>query len=480
MRAAIYIRVSTQEQADEGFSLAAQERVCREWCLQHNHSVMRVYVEEGKSAATMQKRLVLQEMLEDGKQKSFDLIVIHKLDRISRNTRDALSLFSQLEGMGISIASITEAMDFSTPSGKMLLTLLVSFSQFFLDNLGAELKKGNLEKARQGYYHGKRSPYGYKIIDGKLVLDETEAEIVKQVYKLWNTGIYSYTTLSEHLSEQNISLLPHVIGRILHNPVYYGDIVLSTLPNYKANKWHDRDIKTFPGKHTPIIEKSEYQIAQQVLSEHRKSGKGMHKKSASYQYGNRLLYCRCGNTMQIVKNQLDVTYYRCSAKRKGFKCDSKFIREETMDDLISQLISKITLPGEWQEQIMRNVISGASVDVYANRRRELLAKRERLADLYFNGRKTKEQYWDQDKEIEEQLKQMPIVEVSSEDAQQARQILTDLPDLWAKASRQRQKDLLHLMFKEIHLDANQKQIIKIKPNPSFAVLFNVTDGFIVF
>ena len=155
LRAAIYARVGSDEQVD-GYSLDAQRRACSDFIEGHGWTVAREYVEEGRSARTddTRKRLQFMQMMDDAQSRCFDVIVVHKLDRFSRNLRVTLEHFERLGRAGVSFTSITEDMDFSSPWGRLALTLLGGLAQFHSDKLGQEVKKGMGERKAQGLYCG--------------------------------------------------------------------------------------------------------------------------------------------------------------------------------------------------------------------------------------------------------------------------------------------------------------------------------------
>ena len=120
MRAALYARVSSEEQA-EGYSLDAQIRACRKYAEEHSWTMLWEYVEEGRSARTddINKRPQFKKMMEDATNHVFDVVIVHKLDRFSRNLRITLECFEQLGKANVSFISLTENMDFSTPWGRL-------------------------------------------------------------------------------------------------------------------------------------------------------------------------------------------------------------------------------------------------------------------------------------------------------------------------------------------------------------------------
>src|SRR5215204_1904430 len=159
-RAAVYVRVSSEEQV-QGYSLAAQERAATDYCARHGWDVSQVYRDEGRSARTddVAKRPDFARMLADAEAGRVDVVVVHKLDRFSRNRRIAFEALDRLGRARVGFVSISEDMDHSTAQGQLMLTMLVGMGQFYSDNLSAETKKGKAERKRQGLYNG-HLPFG--------------------------------------------------------------------------------------------------------------------------------------------------------------------------------------------------------------------------------------------------------------------------------------------------------------------------------
>src|SRR5215212_7660762 len=162
VRAALYERVSSEEQV-EGYSLDAQNRAGRLYCEAHGWEVVHVYRDEGRSARTddLAKRPAFQQLLADAEAGLIDVVVVHKLDRFARNRRVAFEAFERLGKARVGFVSLSEQIDYSSPSGQLMLTMLVGLSQFYSDNLSLETKKGKAERKAQGLYNG-LVPFGLK------------------------------------------------------------------------------------------------------------------------------------------------------------------------------------------------------------------------------------------------------------------------------------------------------------------------------
>ena len=162
MRAACYIRVSDASQVD-GYSLDAQERHVLELCRKRGWIPVFVYREEGRSARfeSIRKRPAFRQLLKDAESRNFDVVVVHTLDRWSRNMKVLVESVSVLDGLNVGLVSVSENLDWSTPEGRLVARTLGSFNEFFSDMLAKHTKKGIEERARQGMHLGS-IPFGYE------------------------------------------------------------------------------------------------------------------------------------------------------------------------------------------------------------------------------------------------------------------------------------------------------------------------------
>ena len=181
-RAALYIRVSTEEQAQEGWSIDAQERALRSFCQAKDWQVVDIFKDEGRTG-TNTDRPGFQAMLQAARNRGFDTVVVHKLDRFSRNLEDVLHILGDLEKWSVTFVSATEAnMDFTTPYGRMMLGVMGTMSQWYVDNLRNETTKGKKERFEQGLFNGDLR-FGYsKDEDGRPVPND-DAEGVRRAYQ---------------------------------------------------------------------------------------------------------------------------------------------------------------------------------------------------------------------------------------------------------------------------------------------------------
>ncbi|MBX0330061.1 recombinase family protein [Oscillochloris sp. ZM17-4] len=174
-----YVRVSSDEQAEEGFSLAAQERAIRLYCELHQLTLGTIYVDDGYTG-TNGDRPAFKRLLEDAKTGAFQTVIVHKFDRWARNTELLLHTIRRLSEKHIAFVSISEQVDCSTPAGKMMLTIIASTAQFHSDNLSVEVRKGILDKVQQGYWHGPY-PIGYQKGPDGVLTPTSDADAVRLI-----------------------------------------------------------------------------------------------------------------------------------------------------------------------------------------------------------------------------------------------------------------------------------------------------------
>lgn len=182
IRVAIYVRVSTLDQAREGYSLAAQERVLREWCATNGYVIVDIYADEGISGKDIEHRPDMRRLLEDAQLGNFDLVLIWALSRLTRSVADLYDTWELLSSCGVDVKSYTEPFDTSTPIGRAMMGLLGVFAQMERELTAERVRVAIEERATQG----KRTcntVLGYDL-DGKdtFKINELEAERIRYIF----------------------------------------------------------------------------------------------------------------------------------------------------------------------------------------------------------------------------------------------------------------------------------------------------------
>ncbi len=195
-RAVGYIRVSTAAQANEGVSLEAQETRIRAYCELQGMELIEVIVDAGESGKSL-NRPGVQLLLEKVNCKQVDAVVIHKLDRLFRNTQDALNTTQAFEKKGVALCSISEQLDTSTPMGKFFFTITAAFAEMERAMIAERTRVGLAQTRRNGRRIGDRTPYGYDLVDDRLVPNMEEQSIIANVNALYTSGQGAYRIAKE-------------------------------------------------------------------------------------------------------------------------------------------------------------------------------------------------------------------------------------------------------------------------------------------
>jgi len=252
MRCAIYTRVSTDNQVEVEFnSCEAQEAKIQSFIKsQENMEIFKVYSDPGFTGANL-NRPSLQELLSDIKENKINLVISYKIDRLTRSPKDFYQLIELFDKYGIDFISVTERFDTSTPSGRLLRNIMLTFAQFERELASERTKDKMLQRAQKGMWNGGLVPFGYKTENKKLVINENEAKIVKNIFD-------SYIEHGSIFKIYKEAALPKSrIAYILRNIVYTGKI-----------KYIDA---VYQGTHDAIISEEIFNLAQGIHKEkHRK------------------------------------------------------------------------------------------------------------------------------------------------------------------------------------------------------------------
>ena len=255
-RAAIYVRVSTMEQA-QGFSTKAQERICREYVVRQKPKwmVTQVFRDEGFSGKN-DKRPAFQSMVQAVEDGRVNAIVCHHLDRFSRNLHDIMVYFKMLEDQRVYLSFAEEQFDFSTPEGRMHFNILAVFADWYLKNLSRETKKGKSSVVLTGRQNN-QLPFGYTKTEDKVIqIVSDEAEVIRETFENYATGNYTDSQLANNLNNKGFTTrrgrrwAKESVRVMLHLDFYYGVV-----------KYQD---DLYQGKHEAIISKDIFDQVQQV------------------------------------------------------------------------------------------------------------------------------------------------------------------------------------------------------------------------
>ena len=262
MNCAIYTRVSTDIQAEKEFSSceAQEEKIKAFIKSQNNWKVFKVYSDPGFTGANL-NRPAFTKMLDDIKQNKINLVISYKIDRLTRSPKDFYQLIELFEKHGVDFISVTERFDTSTPSGRLLRNIMLTFAQFERELASERTKDKMIQRAQKGMWNGGIIPFGYKTENKKLLINEKEAKVIHEIYEKFAT-LVSLSKVYTEIKEQGITdrkgntFSKTEIDYILRNIVYTGKI------KYTG--------KVFQGLHKPVISEELFNLTQDLRKKRKK------------------------------------------------------------------------------------------------------------------------------------------------------------------------------------------------------------------
>jgi site-specific DNA recombinase len=337
-RCAIYTRKSSEEGLEQSFnSLDAQREACLAFISSQRHEGWRVvpelYDDGGYSGGDME-RPALKQLLDDVATNKVDIIVVYKVDRLTRSLADFAKIVEALDSKGVSFVSVTQQFNTTTSMGRLTLNILLSFAQFEREVTGERIRDKIAASKRRGIWMGGRVPLGYDAKQRELIVNREEAELVSNIYR-WYLDLGSVSKLKAYLDEHGIKskeritprgvksgggpFFPGALYLILQNPIYRGEI-------------RHRN-QSYPGIHKAIVEKDLWERVQnQLSSENGGRRSGIRANCASMLSG--LLKDVAGNPFRAshtVKKGKRYRYYFSRGTAKGSSDRTKAIRLPAYD-----------------------------------------------------------------------------------------------------------------------------------------------------
>ena len=332
-RAALYIRVSTLEQAQEGYSVGEQRERLIAYCKAQDWLIADIYVDGGYTGSNLNRPGIQKLMSETEK---FDVVLVYKLDRLSRSQRDTLYLIEEIfRPNKVDFVSMQESFDTSSPFGKAMIGLLAVFAQLEREQIKERTWMGRVARAKTGLHHGGGNiPIGYDYEDGKLIVNPYEAEQVRKIYEWYLSGsslkaitdklqdagyTNKYSSYNSWSSVRNILENETYIGRL-----HFGDVVVDHA-------------------HEAIITEEQFNAAQ-ILRGKRREQFGSHAFQSKHVLTG-LLFCgHCGGRYYL-RNTGKYSYYACYSRTKQMKnmikdpnCQNKIWRAQDLEPIIEEKI----------------------------------------------------------------------------------------------------------------------------------------------
>jgi len=347
LRCAVYTRVSTDAGLEQDFnSLDAQREACEAYIKSQTHEGWRLITtrfDDGGFSGGNMERPALQSLLSEIRERQLDIVVVYKVDRLTRSLADFAKLVELFDAHGVSFVSVTQSFNTTTSMGRLTLNVLLSFAQFEREVTGERIRDKIAASKKKGIWMGGVVPLGYQVVDRKLVIVPEEAGTVRLVFERYRE-LRSLPALQRDLRARGIVTrertlatgrkiggIPFMVGALaslLRNRTYLGEI------NHRG--------KSYCGGHDAIVDHKVFDAAQAIMDANRQGHREHWRKSDALLLGK--LFDDRGNRMTpsyAMKRGVRYRYYVSAALLQGNKADAGSVRRVAAQDIEDRVVAAL-------------------------------------------------------------------------------------------------------------------------------------------
>ena len=391
--AGLYIRVSTEDQAREGFSLPEQEKRLRAMCEYKGYEIYKLYKDAGISAKTGNYRPAFEELLQDIREKKCNTIVVLKLDRLTRSVFDLEGIMRFLEENNAYLDCANEEINTTNSSGKLVARMLTSVSQNEIERTSERTKFGLVGAIKEGHIPGK-NPLGYKRDGKKLVIDPLTNDIVKRIYDLYFEG-KSYSNIATIFNNEEVlgktNWRDTGILRIISNEIYKGDFVSGKTFNKPV--YYENVVE-------PIVSRELWENCQVQKKKNQKS----YMRTQTYIFLQKLKCPKCGRILaggasHKLKSDKWYFYYRCEDCKNNIKEE---VIENSVKILLADILEYDNVVNEFFLPVLKSKLDNPKEQL-EKELKSLNNKRDRIRKAYIDELFTEEEFKQESKTIDSQI-----------------------------------------------------------------------------
>ena len=389
--AAIYCRVSTEDQAREGYSLPEQQEKLKDLCKYRDYNIYGIYEDAGISAKDMEHRPEFQKMLEDVRNGKVNVIVAYKLDRLTRSVRDLEVLISELEKYECSLECALDDINTSTANGRFFVRMLTVLSQLEIERVSERTKFGMVGAIKDGHIPVRKT-LGFMRKDRKLIINPAESEIVERIFNLYYKG-KSYQQIANIFNGEKVlnkKWYDTTILKILSNPLYKGDFISETRTGNPI--FYENVVE-------PIISKKLWEECQEQT---RKNTRNYTRRN-DYIFFQKIICPNCHKVMACKApggSKKKYIYYQCN-KCKTYIREDKLV--ELLVDEITQIIEYDSIVRKHFAPLLKHKITNTN-ELLIKELNNLKDKIIRLKNAYLNEIITLEEYKEDKTYLESRIK----------------------------------------------------------------------------
>ena len=480
MRAALYARVSSEEQV-EGYSIDAQRRAFRQLCEARQWVPSREYIEEGKSAHTddLRKRPVFKRAIDDAIAGQYEVLVVHKIDRFSRRLKVTLEYFEKLGKAGVGFVSIQNDIDYSTPTGKFMLVMQGGLAELYSDNLSEETKKGWHERRKQGLYCG-TLPFGtMKGEDGVPVPDITERKSGVNGHEV---AVCNYDGLkmafelsAQGKSDREIAIILNTAGYRTTGTQGPRPFSKDTVKDMLRNRFYigyipDGNGGWLKAKHRPFVVEDLFEVVQKVRASRANQPRTVRSDASIYSLTGIARCDDCGSTMRTFKGRGRVRTV-CNGRIKAGDCNQPSTFLDVYEQQLLVYLRAFRIPEDYQEKILEAQSKLEASYSVENERKALQGRLNRVKELYEWGHKNREEYLADYTAIHRKLQELTPADVRPQALERLASFLKDIAAAWEQATQEQRNKLAGCLFEVVWI--KDKKVMAVTPRPEFKPFFDL-------
>lgn len=395
--AGLYPRVSTDDQVREGFSLDEQEKEMKKLCMYKNYQIYKVYREEGVSAKNM-NRPKFQEMMQDLKDGKINRIIVYKLDRLTRSIQDLEVICKLIEKYHCSLDSVSEEINTDTAMGVFFIRMTTILAQLEIERTSERTKFGLKGAAKNGHFCGK-APIGYRKINKKLVIDDLESEVVKEIFDDYVNGL-SVCTITKKLNNKNAlnrNWRTTTIDRMLSNYIYCGDYLYGK----RAKNMKPIHLENIC---PAIIDKETFKMVQTQKERNLKN----YTRKHTYVYMQKIVCFKCnkimGGSSSTSKNKPTQIYYKCNCCNT--RINEKKIEKPLMLFLNDMLDYYLLIDNNFKSFFNEDL--NIEIDKYNKMLDKCNKKLKKIKEAYLDDLIDKDEFITEEKAIKSQINDLEL------------------------------------------------------------------------
>lgn len=346
----IYARYSCDNQREE--SIEGQLRECRDFCKKHDFCVFNEYIDRALSART-DNRPQFKKMINDSHDKSFEKVIVWKLDRFARNRNDSITYKMKLLKNGVKVVSATEHIS-DSPEGVILESVLEGFAEYYSKDLSQKVYRGMMENFLKGKFNGGTPAFGFKVENNKLVINEEEQKIVQRLFKLYTTTDLSLNNIANIFNEEGLrnrqgkKFTQHQMNSLISNRKFIGEL-----------SFKDEIIKNA----LPLtIDLKTFELAQQK-KEANKINSSHYRSEDKYILSGKLYCGECNHKMigeSVNKSNGKIyRYYKCQVTKnrlKDIEGSNKPIKKDYIENLVFEKVWNLITDSDYLEKLANSIL----------------------------------------------------------------------------------------------------------------------------